>query len=350
MEPGLAPALDLDLARQRLSRLLVEDLPDDPAFDRRVDRLQAAFRSYADSLPLPLWAPGLVVDHELRSSSEALFPVAWPRALFDRLLRRSCRFEPLLAHTSLATAPSWPDLLGRLRPQASAADPAPLLRELLGSPDKRRDFLFALFLPQHYGAGFERYPLQSRWLAGWLKENRGLFGGGVRALDSACGSGEGTYRLAELLVEAGLTGERCELHGSTIEQIELFAATHLYFPHDPLRQLACRQRVAPLLERQDAPRLKFYLDDVAGREKRGGYQLLLCNGLLGGPMLNAPKELDAAIRGLADRLVPGGMLLAADRFHAGWRLRVPQAALIESFERHGLAPLEVPEGIAGIKR
>jgi hypothetical protein len=52
---------------------------------------------------------------------------------------------------------------------------------------------------------------------------------------------------------------------------------------------------------------------------------------------------------LAARLAPGGVLLAADRFHAGWRLRVPAAALSALMREHGLAPLEVPEGIGAIR-
>jgi hypothetical protein len=349
MQPSFTPTLDLDLARRRLSALLVDEPPYDPLLDRRIDRLQEAFRSFADSFPLPLWAPGLAVEHEMRSLSEALFPVAWTRALFDRVLKRGCRFVPLLHYTSLHTAPSWPDLLGKLWPQASAADPAPLLRELVACPDRRRDFLFALFLPQHYGAGFDRYPVQLRWLSGWLRENCVRLGGGLRLLDSACGSGEGTYRLAELLLEAGYVGERCEVHGSTVEQFELFAAAHLFFPHDPKRQLACRGRAATLLESPGAPRIEFYLDDVGVCGTRGGYDVVLCNGLLGGPLLHEPKELNAAIGGLAARLAPGGLLLAADKFHAGWRLRVPEALLLASLERHGLTPLVVPMGIAGVK-
>ena len=40
-------------------------------------------------------------------------------------------------------------------------------------------------------------------------------------------------------------------------------------------------------------------------------------------------------------------LEAADRFHAGWRQRVPASALDALLRAHGLVPLTVPEGVGG---
>ena len=347
MRLSFTPTLDREEALRRLDRLLVGGSILDAGLAGSIERLARAFQSYADCYPLPLWAPGLVVDNEMRSLTEALFPISQVRSVFDLLLRRGCRFPPLLYGTYLYSSASWLDLLQRLRPQLSSANPAETLRELAQDGAARTRFLFALLLPHHFGGGFDRYPLQSLWLADWLKLRAGSFQVGIRVLDSACGSGEGTYQLAELLGAAGLSGKGCLVHGSTLEPMELFAAAHLFFPHDRNRESDYRGRVAPLFTRQDAPRLEFYLDQVGYGPSREPYHLVLCNGLLGGPLMHDPDELAGAIRALAARLAPGGVLLAADRFHAGWRLRVPAEKLRALMQANGLTPLEVPEGIAG---
>jgi chemotaxis methyl-accepting protein methylase len=359
MDLSFTPTLDRAQAERRLERLLVPGPILNQSLANRIERLACAFRSYADCYPLPLWAPGLMVDNEMRALTEALFPLSRVRALFEAVLAKGCRFSPLFPASYLHSSACWLDLLPRLRPQPAKADPAALLEELALDGEKRRRFLFALFLPQHFGGGFDRYPLQSRWLESRLKDDFGRLKGRMRALDSACGSGEGTYGLAELLRAAGFRGEGCVVHGSTLEPIELFAAAHLFFPHDPDREREYRARVAPLLKASgsgkaaqgtaEAAAMEFYLDEVGSEASRESYQLILCNGLLGGPLLHEPGALSRAVGALAARLAPGGVLLAADRFHAGWRLRVPAAALSALMREHGLAPLQVPEGVGAIR-
>jgi SAM-dependent methyltransferase len=271
------------------------------------------------------------------------------RAVFELLLRKGCHFPPLLSGSYLHSSASWLDLLQRFRPQLSHADPAAILRELADDPQQRRRFLFALLLPHHFGGTFDRYPGQSDWLEGWLRDNVGRLDGRLRALDSACGSGEGTYGLAELIVRAGFREKGCTVHGSTLEPIELFAAAHAYFPHDPGRAAEYRARVAPLLTATSAVAVEFYLDEVGTLGGESDYHLILCNGLLGGPLLHDPAGLAGAVAALAARLAPGGVLLAADRFHAGWRLQVPAEELRSLLRNQGLIPFEVPEGVAGRK-
>lgn len=348
MQLSYLPTTDEAEIRLRLERLLVPGPLLDPALARRIERLSLEFASYAASYPLPLWAPGLVLSNEMRGMTEALFPLARARTLFERVLRRGCRFAPLLSASYLDSAPSWPDLLQKLWPQLERANPAPVLRRLAEDDAARATFLFALMLPQHFGGGFDRYPRQYRWLAGWLRENAAHFPAGIRVLDAACGSGEGTYQAAQLVRDAGLAPGSA-VHGSTLEEVELFAAAHLYFPHAPERQRQYRARVAPLWSGAAGPALEFYLDQVDAAPQREPYHLVLCNGLLGGPLLHEPEQLRAAFAGLAARLAPGGLLLAADRFHAGWRLRVPTEVLAARMQAHGIAPLDVPEGIAGVK-
>ena len=333
----------------RLDRLLVPGALRDPELTRRAARLAAAFQSYAASYPLPLWAPGLVLTGEMRGLTEALFPLSRVRADFEHLLGKGCRFEPLFSGSYLYSSASWPDLLQRFRPQLSCADPAALLRELAADGDKRMRFLFALLLPHHFGGTFDRYPGQSLWLEAWLGANVRRLGGRIRALDSACGSGEGSYGLAELIGRSGFGEKGCLVHGSTLEPIELFAAAHAYFPHDPDREREYRERVAPLLAKGSAVEIGFYLDEVGTASGGERYHLVLCNGLLGGPLMHEPGELARSIGALASRLLPGGVLLAADRFHAGWRQLVPAEELRALMRAHGLVPLELPEGEGGRK-
>jgi len=349
MELSFTPTLEPRETAQRLDRLLITGPLQSPELTRRIDRLAADFRSYADCYPLPLWAPGLALTAEMRGLTEALFPMAPVRAAFRHLLTMGCRFAPFLEGTYLGSSASWLDLLHRFRPQLGCADPAATLRELACDPGKRMRFLFALLLPHHFGGTFDRYPVQSQWLAQWLRGNVTSLGGCLRALDSACGSGEGSYGLVELIGAAGFQGKGCVVHGSTLEPIELFAAAHAYFPHDPERAAEYRSRVTPLLTGRDAVAMEFYLDEVGAIGGEGNYQLILCNGLLGGPLLHEPAELERAISALASRLAPGGVLLAADRFHAGWHLRVPATKLRSLMWAHGLSPLEIGEGVGGRK-
>ncbi|MBU5611755.1 methyltransferase domain-containing protein [Geomonas azotofigens] len=345
MQLSFVPTTDQGEIRLRLERLLVPGSLLDAALERRIRRLSSDFASYAASYPLPLWAPGLVISNEMRGLTEALFPLARPRALFELILRRGCRFDPLLSGSYLHSCASWLDLLQKLSPRLNSADPGPVLRLIAADGDTRAAFLFALMLPRHFGGGFDRYPEQYRWLAQWLRGQAGRYPTGIRVLDAACGSGEGTYQAA-LLVAETRHGNKSAVHGSTLEPIELFAAAHLHFPHDAEREREYRARVQAL---EDAPAMEFYLDRVDTAPQREPYHLVLCNGLLGGPMLHEPAPLTAAFAGLAARLAPGGLFLAADRFHAGWRLRVPREALIAQMRANSLTPVDIPEGIAGIK-
>lgn len=350
MQLTFAPTTDAVELQRRLQLLLLPGSLLDAPLARSIDRLARSFARYAASYPLPLWAPGLVTDNEMRGLTEALLPMAEIRPAFDRLLRSGCRFSPLLSGCYLDSSACWIDFLQRLQPPLPLANPAVILSRVAEDDQARQRFLFSLMLPHHFGGGFDRYPLQSQWLSVWLRERVKSFGWGIRILDSACGSGEGTYQVAELLREAGYSGTVCQVHGSTLEEIELFAAAHLYFPHDPQREREYRARTAPLLSAGDVPRLSFYLDRVDSVPEREPYHLVLCNGLLGGPLLHDDAGLDAAFAGLAARLLPGGVLLAADRFHAGWRLRVPVEKLCALMEEHGITPMQVPEGVAGKKR
>lgn len=343
------PSLDPNEIGNRLSKLLATGPICDRDLERRICRLGERFRVYAARSPHGLWAPGLAVTREMEATSELYLPLEEIGRALRRLFALSLNFEPFLPATPLHTVASWPGFLHRLQPPARDANPARLLHRLAADGEFRTRFLFSLFLPRRYGGGFGRYPGQAAFLREWLAANRPER---VRCLDAACGSGEGTYELALLLLEAELSPERIELHGTTVEPLELFAAAHGWFPHDPARQEAYRARIRRVFTGGADERVIFYREDltVGGRAAGDGYDLVLCNGLLGGPLLSGAEKLAGAVGGLCARLGPGGLFMAADRFHEGWKRSVPAGELREMLADNGLEPLDVEEGVAGVKR
>jgi hypothetical protein len=59
--------------------------------------------------------------------------------------------------------------------------------------------------------------------------------------------------------------------------------------------------------------------------------------------------LRRTVQRLYGRLSPGGILLAASRFHGGWKKLVSDQALSEIFRACGLKMVEVAEGVGGGK-
>jgi hypothetical protein len=66
-------------------------------------------------------------------------------------------------------------------------------------------------------------------------------------------------------------------------------------------------------------------------------------------LLHEKSVLEAAVAGLVQRVKKGGILLAADRFHAGWRRVVPLSELKLLFTKHGIRCIGLAEGIGGIR-
>jgi chemotaxis methyl-accepting protein methylase len=345
------PTLDPEMTRQRLLDLLTSGPITDPDLERRIDRLEERFRVYLTTYPYGLWGPGLFITDEMRGMTELYLPLAEIKRIFNRFFSLSLNFSPFYAASLIHDAVSWPDALERLYPLVRQANPARLLRRLMKDEEWRFRFMFTVFLPERYGGGFGRYPEQAIFLRRWLAANRQRFAGPVRCLDAACGSGEGTYEMVMHLMDNGFAVDTFQVHGSTLEPLELFAAAHGYFPHDPVREKAFCRRIQPLFACGAMDRLVFTLGDVT-RFSPGegeGYDIIMCNGLLGGPFLHRGEELIKAVSGLGERLKPGGILLAADRFHGGWKKLVPNGRLREMLVRSGLSLLPVGEGVGGMK-
>src|SRR6266571_3060385 len=88
---------------------------------------------------------------------------------------------------------------------------------------------------------------------------------------------------AMLLLDLGYAPKNLEVHGVTVEPLELFAAAHGWFPHDPQRQAAYHRRIRRFFADGTAERIEFYREDLIEREGAAGaaYDVIICNGLLG---------------------------------------------------------------------
>ncbi len=169
-------------------------------------------------------------------------------------------------------------------------------------------------------------------------------------MDAACGSGEGTYEVAEMLLQLGFRGSGSAVEGSTLEPLELLAAAHGWFPHDRARSTLFRKRFSSLVAAGGDSMIRFYQEDLCcPPDDSRRYDLILCNGLLGGPLLHEKKSLAAAIDRLAIRLNPGGVLLASDHFHQGWHKKTPPAVITGLLAASGLKVIDVGEGVGGVR-
>lgn len=352
MEPAFRPSLSLEQTEKNLSTLLVRGSIDNSALNRAIERLDERFRSYCAFYPHGLWAPGLVITAEMRTSTEQYLPLAEIRSAFRHLFSASLRYPLSDESNPFQTATTWLDLLQRLRLSPDYVNPANLLKKLVTDEPERIRFLFTTLLPHHHGGSFRRYPEQLLYLEGWLRRGKNHPSKVIRVIDAACGTGEGTYDLAGLLLKCGISSRLLQIHGSSLEPLEVFAAAHGSFPHDPDRQKRFRTVVQPLFAAHAVDKMIFFRDTILRHpaEDEKAYDIILCNGILGGPFLHDPARIENSLAALAKRLKPGGGILTADRFHGGWKKGSPPARIVELMQRIGLEVHHGAHGIAANKK
>lgn len=344
----LTASLDSRDVAAHLSTLLTVDIPID-RFKAELRHLQKLFDRYTATSPPPFIAPDLIVTPEIRIQSELYLPIAKITHAYNRLYTAALGYPPILTSTPFHNALSWADLFVKLPQNLQfSTNPAHLLKQLLADRVLLTDFLFASFLPRRFYGGLNRYPEQQAYIREWLVQRKPV---AVRCLDAACGTGEQTYGMALFLSEQGFLPEDIQVDGWTLEPLEVWAAAFLRFPHEPSYELHMRNAVASLFQSGYHSRIRFCCHDMLIRpaNARGPFDLILCNGLLGGPIMHDPKEIGRVVGNLAHLLAPGGLLLAADNFHAGWKQRCPQKTLRASLETHGLICDAVGEGLCGLK-
>lgn len=322
--------------------------PDPERFTSRIRYLHRRFRTYAATSPVPLPASGLVITPEVRTQCELYLPLCEVTEGFNHLYRSALTYPPILANTPFYRALSWADLYAGL-PARFQIDPDPglLLEALLDDQSLLQEFLFASFLPHRFYGGFNRYPEQREFIGEWLACHKRVGERPLRCLDAACGTGESTYGLAGLLPGSGAPSECSLLEGWTLEPLEVWTAAHGCFPHDPSREALFREVTRSCYEQGFDKAIRFCCVDILDPPEAEPFNLILCNGLLGGPIIHERRKMAAVVDNLAGLLAPGGVLLAADHFHGGWKQKCPQQELRALFELKGLHTIEVGEGIGG---
>jgi SAM-dependent methyltransferase len=340
----LAPTLSHLKADESLGKLIA-CTPESDLFEAAIRRMRKRFNVYATTSPEPLPASGLLITPSIRYQSELYLPLSEIRNIFNRLYRTLLTYPPVLESTPFHDAMSWADVFASLLPRFQVcANPAILLNSLLNDRDLLIEFLFASFLPRRFYGGFRRYPAQRLFISDWLhkRENRQL-----RFLDAACGTGEDTYGMAQLLLKQGYDAEVITIEGWTLEPLETWAAVYCCFPHDIKRQAEYRKEIEQIFEQGYNTRIHFSCVDLGNTVPTQLFDLILCNGFLGGPLLHEADKISQVVANLAKLLAPGGILLAADNFHGGWKQHCPQQKLQTMFEINGLKPLQTGEGVGG---
>jgi chemotaxis methyl-accepting protein methylase len=342
----LSPSADDRDAQQHLDLLVTPRLT--AGFcSSTIHRLHERFQVYAASCPVPIPSAGLIITPEIRRQCETYLPLAEIVSAFYRLYQAALSYPPLVQSTPFYTALSWADAFAALPLRfQNSANPASLLKGLLADQELLKEFLFASFLPRRFYGGFRRYPRQREFMRAWLNNRTER---GVLCLDAACGTGEDSYGLALLLLENGRQPEEFRIEGWTIEPLEVWSAAHARFPHDQKRQAAYRRETEEIFRRKANDRILFRTIDLRVSPSGSEFDLILCNGLLGGPILNKPHDVQRVVDRLAWLLAPGGILLAADSFHGGWKQKHPQDWLRVQFESAGLIVGPAGEGICASK-
>lgn len=156
--------------------------------------------------------------------------------------------------------------------------------------------------------------------------------------------------MAEMLEKIGWHPDQVRIEGWTIEPLEVHAAAEQTLPHDLQRQQSYRKRVGHLQALGWGEAVCFQVVDLLDCSfSSKTYDLILCNGLLGGPIINEPDAVAGVVKRLTGMLATGGCMLAASKFHGGWKKKTPEHLLKGLFELSGLHTEQAGEGIAGIR-
>ena len=351
---SFTPSLDSGITAANLGKILSP--PIQPLLFRGdIRRLQRMFSAYGKACPPPWFAPGLAATPETHYQSELWLPLSLIRPIFERFYRAALTYPPILSSTPFNSTASWAAVVAALPSFFdSSADPSILLERLLADYELGIKFLCCSFMPRRfYGNGSNRYPAQTEYIRKWLVQ-RQRRGEHPRCLDTACGDGAATYELTRLILKHGWQSGKFAVEGWSLEPLEVWSAAHASFPHDPVRQLDFRTLLTPLFIEEARRSMVFRTMDVENihgdhAAESAGFDLIICNGLLGGPIINPPHRIETIVRNLSALLRPDGLLLAADHFHGGWKKNIPGRVLGELFGSCGLNVREAGEGLGGFK-
>jgi len=278
--------------------------------------------------PLPFWAPGLILTDAIRSVYEHFLPVseyAWDLAsVLSDVLPGTFKDDVFSAWVpaSLRQPPaSLPDLWATL--------PPPVAGRLTWTSDDLWSLACVLAAPLQHGTTAGRYPEQQQALRDWLQHS----GEPRFAVDYACGTGQGTWELATVLPPGSL------VVGITLEPLESWVASRRDTSY---LEWAFQKKDAkyeyPIVD--DQVEVDFVAGDFHSLAWRQKMDLIVCNGLIGGPLLNRPGAMRDVWQRFARELSPGGLLLIGNRFHAG---RAADCAAFLALRPDGIREIQADE-------
>jgi len=272
-------------------------------------------RLFCSCSSVPCWSSGTIISPELRAEYERWLPIRDFLSDLARVARK------ILPHPSwlprpvrssfqhctryFAAAPhSLPDLWRTLPPQ--------LAGKAGYRPNEVIPLLCAMADPLRFGTDTQRYPAQLDFLLSHLGDRPGCT---LAIMDLACGVGHGSLEMAQTLHRNGVCGAM--VIGLTREPLEAWMATVRRLPHD-----AGRGERLPSCSCSSL--LHFIAGDVRSLPVRCCFDVLICNGLIGGDYLCTTLQLEAFLNELRRVLSPCGVLLVANHFHAGRQAALEQ--------------------------
>lgn len=295
-------------------------MPSASLFRRDIQLLDEGFIRYCTTSTTPLPTPGLIMDDEFTYQAELYLPGELLSHIFRRLVHTACPSHT--AATILDQTMGWINWCRHLwrHGHPEALNPADFLQKLLENGALLTSFIFSVTMPYyHNGKGFDRYPEQHGPLLNHLKKRLDEGNQELHLLDMGCGSGEGTWELLSLANEAGWTAQQVQCVGVTAATLEVWAAENRCLPHLQSRTDSYRQRTDILCSHGWQDAICFQQGDVLQEAPLNAtFDIILCNGLLGGPALNQKILLDRALQKLGTALRHRGLLCIGDRFHGGW--------------------------------
>ena len=270
---------------------------------------QQQFTRYAS---VPAWSPGLILTPTVREAYERYLPVTEfcrDLARLAGLLLPSQEWIPaLLRHPGLN--PVHDGSCGNLHSLPDFWHQLPV--EWAGRLCFTADNLLPLFCAcadlRRFGTGMNRYPEQSQQIRNFIRQcPRPCW----RVLDLGCGTGAGTRELATLVTRESQSPVLTL--GLTREPLEAWMAVRHARSHV--------DRPSETKEPQpDFLHLVYLTGDVHHLPcHRNCFDLIVVNGLAGGPYLHRENAVTLFFQELERLLVADGLLAMANHFHDGFK-------------------------------
>ena len=247
----------------------------------------------------PWWARDLIITPELRAAYEMWLPIGEFLQSLKTIGRAwlpddTCLPLPLRHDCYLSLSDLW------------AALPPALEGKLCFSPQELLAFFCALADPPRFGTICGRYNNELALIKALARPT-------MRILDVACGVGLNTLEIA--------TASGAETIGLTSEWLEVWMASHRRLPHDPVREKDLQRFSRDLNVHFQQGRAECFAFEKP-------FDLIVCNGLVGGRFFHDETQFDAFLDSCRNSLSPKGHILLANHFHEGSKPDV------ERFMRH----------------